>query len=94
MRKAIAQDASEFKKVLAAKKFINLFGGLEGEKLARIPQGYAPDHPDGEFLKLKQYLCWKLFPSKTIFDEDFLSVLTDHFIAMAPLVRYLIVHTK
>jgi uncharacterized protein (TIGR02453 family) len=94
MRKALAQDASELKKILAAKKFTSLFSGMEGERLARIPQGYAPDHPDGELLKLKQYLCWKLLPSKIIFDEDFLSVVADHFIAMAPLVRYLIVHTK
>jgi uncharacterized protein (TIGR02453 family) len=94
MRKALGQNAAEFKKILAAKKFIALFGGLEGEKLMRVPQGYAPDHPDGELLKLKQYLCWKVLPSKTIFEDDFLSILTDHFIAMAPLVRYLMAHTK
>jgi uncharacterized protein (TIGR02453 family) len=94
MRKALAQDAKEFKKILAAKKFTDHFTDIEGEKLTRVPQGFAPDHPDGELLKLKQYLCWKLLPPKTIFEDDFVSILVDHFLAMAPLVKYLAVHTK
>ena len=94
MRKSLGHDASDLKKILAEKKFVTLFGGMEGEKLARIPQGYAPDHPDGELLKLKQYLCWKLLPPKAIFEDDFLAVLTEHFVAMTPLVRYLAAHTK
>jgi uncharacterized protein (TIGR02453 family) len=33
--------------------FVKEFGAVEGERLSRIPQGFAKDHPHAELLKLK-----------------------------------------
>ena len=43
-------------RVLAAVEdpgFVKEFGSVDGDKLARVPQGYAKDHPHADLLRLK-----------------------------------------
>ena len=52
-RKAVAEDAAPFKKIVGAKEFVRSFGAVGGERLVTAPQGYARDHPEIELLRLK-----------------------------------------
>jgi len=39
--------------VLDDPTFVEAFGQVMGNRLARVPKGYPSDHPDAELLKLK-----------------------------------------
>jgi len=92
LRKAIDQDATVLRKILAGKTFKKHFGELAGESLIRPPQGFAPDHPAADLLRLKQFLCWKEHDLALIHESAFADFLADHFAAMGPFVRYLADH--
>ncbi|MHB1049204.1 MAG: DUF2461 domain-containing protein [Bacteroidota bacterium] len=89
IRKAIAEDSDEFLAVINDKKFRKLFGGLEGEKLSRPPQGFAPDHPLIEHLKFKQFFTGIEWKEETCYKKNFLKKSAEVFRALTPLVRFL-----
>jgi uncharacterized protein (TIGR02453 family) len=93
LRRAIAADARPLRASVATKKFRELFGELQGETLQRTPQGFPPDHPSADLLRMKQFLCWMEFPPATACDEEFQDLLVRHFLAMAPFVRWLSEHS-
>jgi uncharacterized protein (TIGR02453 family) len=92
LRAAIDRDPKPLLATVAEKSFKKLFGELDGEVLARVPQGYDKEHPSADLLRMKQYLCWVTMDPKIILDEDLLAILADHVIAMTPLVRWLTAH--
>ena len=89
IRKAIDRDAATFRKLVSEKTFVKRFGELEGEKLVRVPQGFAADHPAADLLRMKQFLCWKEEDLALIHEPDFAGFLADHFEAMSRFVRWL-----
>jgi uncharacterized protein (TIGR02453 family) len=56
IRKEIAWNYNDFKKILENKEFKKVYGQLEGEKLKRPPKGFDPDHPAIEILKHKSFI--------------------------------------
>jgi uncharacterized protein (TIGR02453 family) len=52
-RAVIGKSASVVKKIIGKKEFVAAFVGLTGEKLARAPRGFPPDHPELELLRMK-----------------------------------------
>ncbi len=43
---------------------------LLGEKLKRMPAGFSPDHPQGEYLKLKQWYVEYPLPDRIVLSPD------------------------
>jgi uncharacterized protein (TIGR02453 family) len=70
-RKAVAQDATELKKIARAKAFVDQFGKIEGEKLKTAPQGYDRDHPEIELLQLKQVTVIHHFSDKEVLSSEY-----------------------
>jgi len=62
---------------------------LDGEKLARVPRGFAADHPAAEYLKHRQFLAGRELPAELAADDDFYPTLLTTFKAIAPLVAFL-----
>ncbi len=93
IRKAIDADADPLRAILNGKSFKRYFGGLVGEELARVPQGYDKEHPAIDLLKKKQFLSWKTLPLESITEARVLDDLVKHFAAMAPFVRWLVDHS-
>ena len=93
LRKAIDTDASELHAILKDKTFRKYFGELQGEELARVPQGYDKEHPEAALLRKKQFLCWTTQPTATLADAAVVDLLMKHFSAMAPFVRWLADHS-
>lgn len=75
IRRAIAENANEFNAIILNKKFKKLFGSLQGEKLTRPPQGYNPNHPMIELLKLKQFFVGVEWKEELCYKKDFLKNL-------------------
>jgi uncharacterized protein (TIGR02453 family) len=89
IRKAIAGRSDQFLAILGEKNFKKTFGTLRGDKLQRVPQGYEPDHPMGEWLKQKQFFVWVEWPESKCLKERFVNNVADVFESATPLVRFL-----
>ncbi len=60
-RRAVDHDPRAILAIVEAQEFLEAFGALKGEKLAKAPQGYAKDHLAIEILKLRQVYVARSF---------------------------------
>lgn len=56
IRKHIAENGAELRKILNSRTIKNRFGDMSGDKLKRAPKGFSPDHPEIDLLVYKQFL--------------------------------------
>ncbi len=89
IRKAVADRPEEFLEIVDNKRFRKLFGGLEGDTLQRVPQGYPIDHPMAEWLKYKQLYVYLEWPVSKCYRPKFVDDVVGVFREMMPLVRFL-----
>jgi uncharacterized protein (TIGR02453 family) len=89
VREHIAETWPDIRRIATSRRFVARVGTLEGEKLTRVPRGYAADHPAGEYLKHRQFLAGREFPADLATSEDFYPTLVATFEAITPLVRFL-----
>jgi len=88
-RIAIDRDAAPFKAILKDKEFKKYFGGLEGEKLKTVPQGYSGEHPEIELLRFKQVVVIQHVSDETALSPTFGAHTIKVFRAMKPFLDYL-----
>jgi hypothetical protein len=69
--------------------FRKTVGMLEGERLTRVPRGYASDHPAAHYLQFKQFLAGREFEAEFATSRTFYRELLATFRAVVPLVRFL-----
>ena len=89
VREELALDPSEFRKIINAKKFKDLFGQLEGQSLKNIPRGFDKESPAGDLLRMKQYLCYRPVSDKEIIEPDFLKKVVDTYKGMLPFFDFM-----
>jgi uncharacterized protein (TIGR02453 family) len=89
IRRAIADNPKEFLGIIKNKGFRKQFGDLPGEKLRRVPAGYAPDDPMADYLKLKQFFVGSQFEDSVCEDEQFIQLCLRIFKTASPLVEFL-----
>jgi uncharacterized protein (TIGR02453 family) len=89
IRSALSNGQKEFLAIVADKEFIKLFGGIDGERLKRIPQGYEEGHPLSEWLKLKQFFVGVEWKENKCFKPLFAKEVARVFETATPLVRFL-----
>lgn len=89
IRKEIAYNSDEFKKIIKKQDFKQYFGELEGEKLVKAPKGFEPDHPAIEFLKMKSFLAVHNVNNEMVISPAFLDHATKVFKAYAPFRKFL-----
>ncbi len=63
--------------------------GVEGESLKRVPQGFDPDHPFAEDLKLKDFFADVALTEREVCAPDFLERFTDTCRRYLPLMAFL-----
>src|SRR5688572_1085333 len=89
IRTSIAADPKEFFKIVESKKFIERFGGLDGEKLTRPPKGFPADHEAIEYLKMKSFTVSEEFGPKDVVSAEYPKMLAESFKASYPLIIFL-----
>jgi uncharacterized protein (TIGR02453 family) len=89
MRGHLAGHHQEFRKVLAAPAVRQLFQGLQGEQLTRVPKGFDREHPAADLLKFKQYLLYVELPADLATTPGLYVEVVKHFRAMAPFLEFL-----
>ncbi len=90
VRERIAANVQHFRSIVEAPAFKRaLDGGLEGERLQRVPRGFQKDHEAADYLRYRQFLAGREFPARFAADPKFYPTMLDVYRRIAPLVRFL-----
>lgn len=89
IRSEIAHNTDELFNIIKKESFYNYFGNIQGETLARPPQGYTADSPNLELLKLKQYIAKKTFTDQEVLEADFNDKLFKAYQEVLPFLNFL-----
>lgn len=89
MRRHIADNLPRLQAIVDADAFRRSYGAVRGERLRRVPSGFAKEHPAAEYLKLKQYLAGCERPAAFATGPRVYSALLRLFERLAPLIAFL-----
>ncbi|MGQ0734973.1 MAG: DUF2461 domain-containing protein [Acidobacteriota bacterium] len=88
IREHVAAHHRRLDRIVRSQGFTRL-GGLQGERLSRVPRGFDKDHPAAEYLRHKQFLGAREEPPSFAARPDFYKQLLATFEAILPLCRFL-----
>jgi uncharacterized protein (TIGR02453 family) len=88
IRQRIASEPQAFQRLVTEPRF-EAIGGIQGERLTRVPRGFPTNHPAAEYLRLKHYLGYREWPPAFATSDAFWPELLGTFAVVMPLVRYL-----
>jgi uncharacterized protein (TIGR02453 family) len=89
IREHIAATHPALHQIARATRFARAVGSLDGERLTRVPRGFANDHPAADYLKFRSFLAGREFPAELATSDRFYPTLVTTFKAVTPLVRFL-----
>jgi uncharacterized protein (TIGR02453 family) len=89
VREHIASNIKRLRTIVESPGFRRQIGRLEGDRLQRVPRGFAKDHEAAEFLKFRQFLAGCEFPPALAVSPAFYRTLLSVFRQVAPLARFL-----
>lgn len=89
IRKEIALDDSELRKIITNPVFVQAFGGLVGEELKTAPKGFDKEHPAIDLLRKKQFLVMRSFTDEEMIQPGFIKEVIQTFEAMKPFFDYM-----
>jgi uncharacterized protein (TIGR02453 family) len=89
VRQHIASSSRRLRSLVESPAFRRDVGPLEGERLQRVPRGFARDHPAAEYLKFRQFLAGREFEPAFATRPGFYAALLAVFRRVAPLMRFL-----
>jgi uncharacterized protein (TIGR02453 family) len=88
VREHIIEHLDQFKEIVNAPRLKKL-GGLKGDRLTRVPRGFAKDHPAADYLRYRQFMAYREDPPAFALRADFYEQLTTTLETVAPLVQFL-----
>ena len=89
VRRAIAEDPKNWKKVIDDKTFAKAFKGVEGDVLTRPPKGFDADHPYINDIKRKSFFAMHESSAKTAQSAGLVDEVEEAFKAAKPLMKFL-----
>ena len=89
IRTHISDSYPEIHRLSRRATFRKVLGTLDGDRLMRLPRGYAPGDPASDYLKYKHFLAGREFPPAFATTAAFYPALVQTFKAAMPLVRFL-----
>jgi uncharacterized protein (TIGR02453 family) len=90
IREAIAAQPTALARLTSAPGFRRRFDGLSEEaKLRRVPQGFPPDHPAAEWLRLQSFTAGASIEANVVTSPRLVDRLCRDFEPLVPLVRWL-----
>jgi uncharacterized protein (TIGR02453 family) len=90
-RRGVVDEPDRIRGLVDDPRFSEMFGELGGEepRLQRVPTGYPADHPNAEFLKLKDVIFGRRLADADATSPSLPDVITESFAAALPVMRYL-----
>ncbi len=89
IRKHLAGQHAEFRKLAGKPALRELLGELQGDQLKRVPKGFPAEHPAEDLLRHKQWYLYKVFEPELAAKKDLLPFLTKAFRMMLPMMEFL-----
>jgi uncharacterized protein (TIGR02453 family) len=89
VRGHIATHLKQLRAIVESPGFRKTLGDLEGEKLKRVPRGFAKDDPAAEYLKFRQFIAGADLPGAFTTSPKFYSTVLSVFREVVPLTRFL-----
>jgi uncharacterized protein (TIGR02453 family) len=89
VREHIAGNVRELRKIVESPGFRRHVGELDGEKLTRVPRGFAKDHEAAEYLKHRHFIAGAGFPPALAASPKLYASLLTVFRQVIPLSRFL-----
>ena len=68
---------------------IKRLGGLQGDRMTRVPRGFAKDHPAAHFLQFRQFMVYREEPAAFAHSPRFYQQLRWTFETIMPLLAFL-----
>ena len=88
-RAAVADDPTGVRALIDEPRFVATFGEISGDKLKRVPPGFAPDHPEAELLKQKDLTFGRRLADDEVMGPQLVDVIADSFAVAVPVMRWL-----
>ena len=88
VREHIAANHRRLDRIVTSPAFRKI-GGLQGDKLTRVPRGFAKDHPAAAYLRHRQFMGFREEAAAFATRKDFYQQLRNTFETITPLVRFL-----
>jgi uncharacterized protein (TIGR02453 family) len=88
VREHIADHHQRFTKIITSPAMKKL-GGLQGDRLTRVPRGFAKDHPAADYLQYRQFMAFREEAPTFATSKQFYRELRGTIEAIVPLVRFL-----
>jgi uncharacterized protein (TIGR02453 family) len=88
VREHIAANHRRLDAIVASSAFKRL-GGLQGDRMTRVPRGFAKDHPAATYLTYRQFLGYREEPATLATSATFYKQLLGTMKTIVPLVRFL-----
>jgi uncharacterized protein (TIGR02453 family) len=88
IREHVADHHAELEAIVHARGFSRL-GGLKGDRLTRVPRGFAKDHPAARYLRHRQFMGVREESADFATRPDFYPQLRATFAQFVPLCRFL-----
>jgi uncharacterized protein (TIGR02453 family) len=88
LREHIAERHEDLDAIVRSTAFKKI-GGLQGDRLTRVPRGFAKDHPAASYLQQRQFLGFREEPAAFATQADFYKQLLATFKTLVPLCRFL-----
>ncbi len=90
VREHIAGNLRRFRTIIDSPEFRRTVGKLEGERLQRVPRGFAKDHEAAEYLRYRQFLVGRQYPPSFATNARFYNGgVLKVFRQIAPLIKFL-----
>lgn len=89
IRKDIAINSTDWKKILNTKALKNTFGEMQGDRVKTSPKGFPKDHPAIELLRYKQFWFERSFSDAEVVSPNFLKEVNASFKKIRPLFDYM-----
>jgi uncharacterized protein (DUF2461 family) len=89
IREHISETFPEIDRITRRAAFRRAVGVLEGERLTRVPRGFAKEDPATEYLKYRSFLAGRELRPDFATKPEFYPTLVATFKAIMPLVRFL-----
>lgn len=88
VRQEIDYNGGDLEAIVSIKKFKDLFGGLQGEKLQRPPKGYDENNPYIEWLKMKSFLAMHPLTDAAVLQPNLVDEVMQAFQALLPFNQF------
>src|SRR5262249_2206012 len=85
----IAANSRRLSSIVESAAFKRIVGTLEGEKLQRVPRGFAKDHVAADFLRYRQFLAGRELAPTVATTPRFYPSILETFKVVVPLIRFL-----